>query len=83
VPGIDIVPDPPQTNMMHLYLRTTGEALARAACRIARDRGVFTWPSSSPGPTPATRVLELTVGDATLAFEPREAAEIIAELVRA
>jgi threonine aldolase len=82
VPGIDIVPDPPQTNMMHLHLRTTGEALKRAACRIARERGVFTWPSSNPGPTPATRVLELTVGDATLAFEPREAAEIIAELVR-
>ena len=57
-------------------------AFMKAVLRIARERSVFTWPGSMPGATPATRIVELTVGDATLAIEPREAASIIAELVR-
>ena len=81
IPGIEVLPDPPQTNMMHLYLRVKDGAFRAAACRIARERGVFTFPASRPGPTPAVRMVEFTVGDATLAFKPKEAAEVIAELL--
>ena len=79
-PGVEIMPDPPQTNMMHLHLRVSEAAFARNACRVAREHGVYTWPRSMPGPTPAVRVVELTVGDATLGFKPQEAADIIAQL---
>jgi len=51
------------------------------ACRIARERGVFTWPASQPGHVPGTRLVEFTVGDATLGFKPAEVAEILGDLV--
>jgi threonine aldolase len=81
VPGVEVLPDPPQTNMMRLLLRTDEKGLRAAACRIARDRGVYTFKWSGPGQSPATRMVELSVGDATLGFKPGEAAEIIGELV--
>lgn len=82
VKGIEVVPDPPPTNMMRIHLRVNESDFRRAAVRIARKRGVFTWPQSAPGPTPADRTVELSIGDATLGFRPQEAADIIAELVR-
>ena len=81
MPNLEVVPDPPQTPMMHLHLRVSEPAFRAAACRIAREEGVYTWPRSMPGPTPATRVVEFVVGDATLAFAPREVAALIARLV--
>jgi threonine aldolase len=82
IPEIEVVPNPPQTPMMHLHLRVEEAAFQAAACRIARERGVFTFPRSMPGSTPSVRVVEFTVGDATLAIKPAEAADIIRELVR-
>ena len=81
VANVEVVPDPPQTPMMHLHLRVKERALRAAACRIARERGVFTWPGSAPGPTPSVRVIEFTVGDSTLGFKPGGVAEIIGDLV--
>ena len=81
VPNVEVAPDPPHTNMMHLYLRVDEKALKAAAARIARERGIFTWPGSAPGQGNRTRVLEFTVGDSTLTFKPQEVAELIAELV--
>ena len=83
VPNVEVVPDPPQTPMMHLHLRVRDGAFRAAACRVARERAVYTWPRSFPGPTPSVRIVEFTVGDATLAFAPEEVAAIVAELVRA
>ncbi|HET7400486.1 MAG TPA: beta-eliminating lyase-related protein, partial [Usitatibacter sp.] len=81
VPGVEVVPEAPPTNMMRLLLRAEEGALKAAACRIAREDGIYTWPQSMAGPTPALRMLELTVGDATLGFEPGEVAQIVARLV--
>jgi len=80
-PKVEILPDPPHTNMMRLHLRVKEKDLRAAAVRIAKKRGVYTWPQSGPGPSPAWRVVELTVGDATLAIPAREVAQIIGELV--
>jgi threonine aldolase len=82
LPKVEVLPDPPQTPMMHLLLRVDEKAMRAAACRIARDRGIYTWARSVPGQSRSTRVVEFTVGDATLAFKPGEVAEIIAELVK-
>jgi len=65
-----------------LLLRVEEKAMRAAACRIARDRGVYTWARSGAGQSRSTRVVEFTVGDATLAFKPGEVADIIAELVK-
>jgi threonine aldolase len=80
MPNVEVVPDPPQTPMMHLHLRVSAQAFQAAACRIAREQRVYTWPRTVPGPTPGIRVVEFVVGDATLALAPREVAAIIGEL---
>jgi threonine aldolase len=79
---VEIVPDPPQTSMMHLHLRVSEEQFLTGARRIAEDQGIFTWPRSSATDTPSIRGVELTVGDATLTFSPDEVAKIVEDIVR-
>jgi len=81
VRNLEVVPDPPQTPMMHLHLRVEPKALAAAAVRIARERGIFTFARTMPGPTPSVRMVELAVGDATLQLAPREVAGIFEQLL--
>jgi len=82
VPGVEVLPDPPQTNMMRLLLRVEEKSLRAAACRVAREQGIYTFGWSGPGESPATRIVELSVGDATLKFTPREVAAVVEELLR-
>lgn len=77
---IEIVPDPPQTPMMHLHMRVDEESFLDASLRLAEDQGIFTWPGTFAGGTPSVRVVELTVGDATLTFSPSDVAKILEQL---
>jgi threonine aldolase len=77
-PGVTVVPDPPQTPMMHLLLRVTTDGYAAAARRLAEERGIWIVPACMTTTDPAVQRIELSVGDATLGFEPAEAAEILA-----
>jgi threonine aldolase len=79
--GVEVVPDPPQTPMMHIRLRTDAETFLTASRRVAAERGIWTWPRSSPTPYAAWRSVELTVGDATLGFTPAEVAGLLAGFV--
>jgi threonine aldolase len=81
VPNVEVVPDPPQTPMMHLHLRVGEQAFLAAARRIAEEQGIFTWPRTAPGAAPTLRVVELAVGDATLEFAPEAVAAILRRLV--
>ena len=81
LPGVTIVPDPPQTPMLHLLLRTTGEDFTAAARRLATEQGLWTWPAAMGTPDPGTQRVELAVGDATLALRPGEVREIIGNLL--
>jgi threonine aldolase len=81
LPGVTIIPDPPQTPMLHLLLRTTAEDFTAAARRLAAGQGVWTWPAAMSTPDPGTQRVELTVGDATLALRPGEVREIITALL--
>ena len=81
VANVEIVPDPPQTTMMHLHLRVDDKAFMAAARRVAEEQSVFTWPRTAAGASPSTRVVELTVGDATLEFTPDEVAGLLDQLV--
>ncbi len=81
LPNVEIVPDPPQTPMMHLQVRMEESTFLQSAVRIAENEGIFTWAGTSPGRTPSTRVIEFTVGDATLDFTADEAASLIERLV--
>jgi threonine aldolase len=81
IPNLEIVPDPPQTPMMHLHMRVDEDAFVKAARRIAEDEGIFTWPQTVAGDTPSVRVVEFTVGDATLTFTPEEVGKIVEQLL--
>ena len=80
VPGVTVIPDPPQVPMMHLLLRTSQDDYASAATRLAEERGIWTPPRVMATADPGVQRLELSVGDATLGFEPAELAAIFAGL---
>jgi threonine aldolase len=76
-----VVPDPPQTPMMHLHLRTTEAAVTAGIRRMAIEQRLWTWGGSSPTATPGYRRVELTVGAATLTFTSAEVAGAVRELL--
>jgi len=67
LPGVTVVPDPPQTPMLHLLLRTSLEAFA-AAARTLAEQGLWTWEKAMPTGDPGVQRLEFSVGDATMAL---------------
>jgi threonine aldolase len=78
---VDVLPDPPHTAMMHLFLRREAEPLRAAIVRLAREERIWTfsfWASDVPGVQRA----EVEVGDATLGFSPEEFADVIERLLR-
>jgi threonine aldolase len=82
--GVRVVPDPPQVPMMHVLLRTSREAFAVAARRLAEERRIWVArPEPSVTADPGTLRLEFSVGDATCALEPDEVRGIFAELMGA
>ena len=80
LPGVQVIPDPPQTPMLHLLLHTTQQGFAAAARKLAEEQGVWTWPQAMATGDPAVQRVELAVGDATSALEPAEIRGIIATL---
>lgn len=81
--GVELVPDPPVTPMMHVYLRAPAEALTAAMRRLAVEDGVWTWPKAFPSDLPSWQVVELGVGDATLGWSPAEVRDLVAGLLPA
>jgi threonine aldolase len=81
VDGVELVPDPPVTNMFHLYLRVEPGAFAAAAKRFADEDDLYVWPTSYSTVRPRWQAVELSVGDATLQFTPTEVRDVIAALL--
>jgi threonine aldolase len=79
--GVTVLPDPPQTPMMHLLLRTDATHVRAVAERFAGD-GVRTWSRGELTGDPAMLRFELSVGDAVLEFSPGELREIVGAFVR-
>jgi threonine aldolase len=65
--GVTVVPDPPQTPMLHLLLRTSPEAF-EAAARTLAEQGLWTWEKPMPTGDPGVQRVEFSVGDATMAL---------------
>jgi threonine aldolase len=72
VPGITVRPDPPQTNMMHVYLRGTAESLLDASAEIARHERVLLFRHLIPTAVPGVAAFELALGDAVDALTDQE-----------
>jgi threonine aldolase len=79
--GVDIVPDPPQTTMMHLVFDRPADALRRASVRIAREEGIWAFGYFAETGAPGTARVELETGDATMGFSPEEFRSVIERLL--
>jgi len=71
-PQIEIVPDPPHTNMMHVFLRGDAGKLQEASLAIAQETGTWLISWLAPTPIPTYQKFELTVGEATLDLPDEE-----------
>lgn len=80
IPGIAIVPSPPQTRMFHAYLSGTPALLRAAALDVAAETGIWTFAVANT-PLPGVGKVEFTAGDATLAVPTDEIARIFREIV--
>ena len=80
VPEVRVVPDPPQTPMMHLLFRTTVERFRVNARRISEETGLWVWPHAFETGDPGVVRCELSVGRATLRHKPETIVEILAGL---
>jgi len=80
-PPIEIVPNPPHTNMAHVYLHVDREKLREAALAIAEETGVWLFSGLTPTELPSFSKFELTVGDATLDLTNEEIRELFEQLL--
>lgn len=83
VDGVVVVPDPPQTPMMHLHLRTTPAAVVEGIRRLATEDRLWTFGGSVPTDTPGIRRVELYAGEATLQLTPGQVVAVIRALLPA
>jgi threonine aldolase len=82
VPGVSVVPDPPQTNMMHVYLEGNKEPLEEAAIAIARETGFWLFHPLIATAIPDHHYFELSAGDATLDLDAHDVRSAFLDLMR-
>lgn len=66
IPGIEIAPEPPQTNMMHVFLQGDISRLQDAALDISEREYVAFWRQLQPTVRPRWQRFELSIGNAAL-----------------
>ena len=81
IDGVEVRPDPPQTPMMHLHLRTDADTYRAGALRLVTEQKLWVGLRSASAELPGWRRIELTVGDATLEFTPDQVRDIYAGLL--
>lgn len=83
LPGIEITPNPPDTNMFRLYLRGDSEQLLQAAMDIGEETGVWLLRGPRLGSTeiPAYQFMEFVADEGTLDFSTEEIAGLYAALL--
>ena len=81
LPGVHVVPDPPQTPMFHLHLDAAPEAVTEAA-RQLRDDGPLAPPRyARPSSSPRHCSFEITVSEQLDETTDTEIGDLIAELM--
>jgi threonine aldolase len=80
LPGVEVLPAPPQAPMMHLQLSVTAATLQRRAVDIAKRDKIWTFPRPFSTVSPTLQRIEFSVGDATMGFTPTEVRDLIAAL---
>ena len=81
VAGVDVIPDPPQTTMMHIHLRTTEAAVNAGIRLLAAEQRLWGWGGTWATDAPAIRGVELRVGDEALRLSVEEIAGAVRALL--
>ena len=83
VPGVEVVPDPPQTPLFHVLVHASKESLERASARLVEECGVEFFRYARTTTSPRWSRFELTVGENAMAFDVDEVRELLTRLVSA
>jgi threonine aldolase len=81
VDGIEVVPDPPQVSMLHVFVRGELERLRDAKFEIAKETRTVIAGYFAPTSLPNVQRTELGIGAPSLEVPTTEIAELYAELV--
>ena len=81
-PEIQVMPNPPHTNMLHVFVRGEANRLEQAALDIAREQRIWMVNGWLPSQIPAYQKFELTVGDASLEFDAEGVTELFETLLK-
>lgn len=81
LPGLTIVPDPPQTPLFHILVRADVQTVRERATRIAMERRVWLFDTLAPTVVPDVSKVELSIGEPALEISPEEAAELFQILI--
>jgi threonine aldolase len=79
--GVEVLPDPPHTPMMHLLFQREPDALRAAALEFARAERIRTFSSAAATGVPGVCRVELEVGDATLEWTPDDFRRVLQRLL--
>ncbi len=80
-PEIEVLPNPPHTNMMHVFVRGEADRLEQAALEIAQEQKIWLVNGWMPSQIPAYQKFELTVGDGALEFSRAEISDLFTTLL--
>jgi len=78
--GLTVTPDPPPTNMMHVYLRGDAKIFDATMVELARDRKIRLFNSLRATDTPSVHMFELNVAEAAFAISNQEIEEMFSRL---
>jgi threonine aldolase len=81
IPGVEVLPDPVQSPMMHIRFSTALDALQERVVEIARADRIWTFARPWASLGPRLQEFELSVGDATQELSPEEIRELFIRLV--
>lgn len=81
VPGVEVIPQPPQTPLFHVLVAAPQAALEAAHRRVAERRGLQLFLYARPTTSPRHSRFEVTVGENAMAVPVEEVRDAVAELV--
>jgi threonine aldolase len=78
---VAVTPNPPPTNMMHVYVRRDRERLNEASLRLSSETGIWLAPAWQTSPIPGWHVFELTCGEGALEITDNDARGLFERLL--
>lgn len=81
--GVEVLPDPPQSAMLHLRVHATPQELRTRAVQIAKSDRIWTFARPFLSEGPRLQRFELSIGDATLELSPEEIRSVLQRLAGA